>query len=689
MSYFHLNSPQVKKNNVTGTLMPIRILVVDDEEDMQELFRWRFRRNIKKQEYEFGFVTSAEEALSVLRSDQEIDIILCDINMPGTNGLVLLERIKNLPRTLKTIMVTAYGNMDNIRSAMNGGAFDFVTKPIDVDDLKTTIQKGFEELAQLRAGKLAQEQLPLTQQALEETDQKARQLAELDELKTRFFTNISHEFRTPLTVIQGIADHIVENPQKWLTRGHQVIQRNTGQLLDLVNQILELRKLEMGKMVLKMEQIEAIAFLRYLTASFQSVAETRGVKLSFQSNVDTLWMDIDTEKILRILTNLLSNALKFTAAGGDIRVLVEQQDSTHLRLMVQDTGIGIPEDRLPQVFDRFYQVDDTATREHEGTGIGLALTRELVQLMQGTIEVESRKGNGSLFKVTLPISTQAERGSAQPYLSAPTHLMKPEAELDVATPTEDERPILLVIEDNADVVEYLRAILDDTYQLLIARNGQQGIDLAQEQVPDLIISDVMMPEKDGFEVCETLKTDQRTSHIPIVLLTARADDDSRIQGLSHGADAYLPKPFQREELFVRLAKLLEIRQNLRDRYQGSVMITPEPSEPFQQEDAFLKKVRETVEANLNESYNIPALCQLLGISRTNLHRKLKALTGDSSTIFIRRIRLNRATELLQNSELNITEIAYEVGFNDSGYFSKSFIHEFGLTPRDYREKHQR
>ena len=630
----------------------------------------------------------------MLKTVSNIEIILCDINMPGMSGLELLEQIKSLPLMLKTIMVTAYGNMENIRAAMNGGAFDFVTKPIKFADLDQTIQKGIDELKVLKAGEEAQRQLPLTQQALELSDQKARQLEELDQLKSRFFTNISHEFRTPLTVIRGMSHHIVKEPAEWVEKGSQIIQRNTDQLLDLVNQILDLRKLEAGKLALRLEQIEVLSFLRFLSESFQQLAASKQLRLEIEAPATELWMDVDSEKLQRIHTNLLSNAIKFTPAGGEIvvKLQVSSQEATeHLLLSISDTGVGIPESQLPSIFDRFYQVDDSHTREQEGTGIGLALTQELVHLMKGKIEVESRVQEGTTFRVVLPIHQNSPKAHKEIKPLVPEYLItnNKEAIPQRRSNPGKELPLLLLIEDNADVVEYLVASLRDQYQLLIARDGEEGIEIALEQVPDLIISDVMMPKKDGFEVCKTLKEDERTSHIPIVLLTAKSDDVSRMDGLSSGADAYLPKPFNETELFIRLDKLLDLRRRLQRRYQGTPatdQTEESTAEQYKREDAFLEKIREIVDANLSESYNIPALCKLLGLSRSNLHRKVKALTGNSISIYIRSIRLEKARGILKAGKLSIAEIAYEVGFNDPGYFTRSFTQEFGISPKEFREQ---
>ena len=675
--------------------MPAKILIVDDEVHMQKLINLRFRREISKNEYEFHYALDGQQALNVIDTQPEMDILLLDINMPVIDGLTLLGLLKDKSFLLKTIMVTAYGNMGNIRAAMNGGAFDFVTKPIDFLDLKTTIRKAEDELLRLKAGEAARKQLPLTQRALKETDQKARYLEKLNQFKSRFFTNISHEFRTPLTVIKGMSDQIEEDPSRWLEKGNRMIRRNTNQLLDLVNQILELRKLEAGQLQLRLEQRDLIAFLRYLIESFHSLAESKDLSLSFHSTASELWMDMDPEKILRIISNLFSNAIKFTPAGGQIRLTVDKRQNmeegnseSSAAITLSDSGTGIPAEQIPHIFDRFYQVDGTSTREGEGTGIGLALVRELLELMEGKIKVESKLGEGASFHLQLPITCKAKKISKPLHPEIPVHLTDFPEEKEEIVPGpggEQSLPSLLILEDNPDVVEYLVSCLEDQYALLIARDGQDGIDLALEQVPDLIISDVMMPHKDGFEVCNILKQDQRTSHIPIILLTARADDDSRLQGLKRGADAYLAKPFNKAELFIRLEKLLELRRALQARYGGSMSELPSPSAEFEAEDQFILTIRQTLEENLTDAdFRVPELCKSLGMSRSNLHRKIKALTGSSTAIFVRRLRLQKALGLLQESDLNISEVAYEVGFSDPRYFSRTFAMEYGYSPKSVR-----
>jgi len=510
------------------------------------------------------------------------------------------------------------------------------------------------------------------------------QLRELDDFKSHFFTNISHEFRTPLTVITGMTQQVQQNPQAWLQKGLKLIDRNAQSLLSLVNQILDLRKLESGKLSLQYEQIDAIMALRLHTASFESMAESRSIELHFETKLTELWMDVDREKLRQIAHNLLSNAIKFTPGGGRVSLAVSERSKANIVIEVKDTGRGIPADKLPYIFDRFYQVDRSDTREGEGTGIGLSLTKELVQYMGGEIRVESKEQLGSTFTVSLPIAHAAPVSEVDATSIVPVAVAS--LDLPLSSSQTEDRPRLLIVEDNPDIVSYLYSLLEEEYVLSNASNGQAGIEMALEQVPDLIITDVMMPRKNGYELTETLKLDERTSHIPIVMLTAKADQDSRLEGYKRGADAYLAKPFDQQELKVRLEKLWEIRQRLQQRYQSHELLPQTEDETEVVEDAFIIRVRTQILAKVDDpTYKRDALGADLGLSNTNLNRKLKALTGLSTGSYIRKVRLVYAKELIKEQpELQIAEVAYATGFNDPAYFSRTFHEEHGLSPVEFK-----
>lgn len=523
----------------------------------------------------------------------------------------------------------------------------------------------------------------------------AQRLQQLDAFKTRFFTNISHEFRTPLTVILGMAESLKNDTGSKRELSAEMILRNSRQLLNLVNQLLDLSRVESGKLQLSPSNGDLASFLQYQLESFHSYAQTRGISLVFNSRLAHLPMAFDHEKIQTILANLVSNALKFTPEGGQIALDLHTdppdngQHPAQVMFELSDTGAGIPEDQLDRIFDRFYQVDDSLPRKGEGTGIGLALVQELVKLMQGNITVGSEPGKGTVFRVALPFTPplaqlQSYAGADNLKQGFPIPVA-PEPEEALAD--EDRRPLLLIVEDNPDVRFYIAKCVRNEYRVALADNGAEGIRQARDLVPDIVISDVMMPEKDGFELCETLKSEEATSHIPVVLLTARADFESRIAGLKRGADDYLAKPFEPAELLARLENLVKLRRLLQQRYAGMPALPTSGDDPaLAQEDAFLLRFREAVEARLSDpEFDIPQLERALGMSRSQIFRKVKALTGRSPSIFIRNLRLHKAKELLLNSELAISEIAYEVGFSTPAYFSTTFLDAFGKTPGEFRK----
>ncbi|MEM6342355.1 MAG: tetratricopeptide repeat protein [Bacteroidota bacterium] len=538
--------------------------------------------------------------------------------------------------------------------------------------------------------RITQRQKQIIEEEKTKLDEANAKLKELDDFKSRFFTNISHEFRTPLTVVGGMLQQIRKDPQKWLAEGISLAEKNVNRLLSLINQILDLRKLEAGSLSLNLVQDDAVAFLKKQTEALRSLAEDKEIHLEFEADQPQILMDFDIEKLLIIHTNLLSNALKFTEPGGVVAVSLERTLDAQLSWKVADTGRGISTEKLPYIFDRFYQVDTPNAEIGEGTGIGLSLSHELVQFMGGSIAVSSRLGEGTSFEVLLPIEQKAAlpaKGAASIAPMIPAEVILPNTQM-VPNPSSTDLPSLLIIEDNPDLQHYLYALLEDSYNLMLAKDGAEGIEMALEYVPDLIISDVMMPKKNGYEVCDILKADERTSHIPIVLLTAKADQDSKLQGLKKGADAYLTKPFHEEELLVRLDQLLSLRQRLQARYAGSGAIPPPVEPAFELEDAFILKVRQAILDRLDDSsYRPEDLIKDIGVSRTQMYNKLKALTGKSVSHFVRSVRLEKAKELLLNPEMHVGEVAHLVGFEDPMYFTRVFKKETELSPSSWREQH--
>ena len=536
--------------------------------------------------------------------------------------------------------------------------------------------------------------------------QEALRLKDLDDFKNRFFTNITHEFRTPLTIILGTSEQVETKVGIELKDKIKLIRRSGENLLRLINQLLDLAKLESNTLKINCIQGDVLPYLRYISESLHSFANAQNVMLRVESKEREIIMDYDPERLLQIVYNLLSNAIKFTPGGGRVTLSIGMRDegrgmksggtssliphSSSLYLSVTDTGVGIPPEDLPHIFDRFYQANNLEKAKAGGTGIGLALTKELVKAMNGDISAQSEVGKGTVFTVKLPISNKA--AASDGVASTSTHAVTPGAvenlggnlELPPNLNPTDATPSILLIEDNPDVVEYLASCLNESYQLDFAYNGRAGIEKALEIIPDLIVSDVMMPEKDGFEVCEALKNDERCSHIPIVLLTAKAGVENRIAGLKRGADAYLSKPFHKEELLATLENLLEVRRKLQSKYSLSSLSTV-PLPPADLEDVFLQKLRTAMEERLGESeLTVEDICRTIGMGRSNLYAKLSALTGMSFNIYLRSLRLHRAKELLQSSDMNVSEVAYKVGFNDPKYFSRVFSEVFGVSPSEVR-----
>jgi signal transduction histidine kinase/DNA-binding response OmpR family regulator len=517
-------------------------------------------------------------------------------------------------------------------------------------------------------------------------------LRQLDAAKNRFFTNITHEFRTPLTVILGMSEQLTrDEPVETKRNKLGLIRRSGGNLLRLINQILDLAKLESNTLKMNYIQGDILNYIRYIAESLHSLANSQNLMLRVESDQAIIMMDYDPERFLQIIHNLLSNAVKFTPSGGKV-ILRVNQEGAWLNIAVVDSGVGIPVEEQAHLFERFFQAKNQEHSKAGGTGIGLSFTYELVKAMGGDISVESTVGVGSTFLVKLPVTNNedfVEKGSDAGLENLKTSIANPQTR--PATPqqkTDDSLPQILLVEDNPDVVEYLTNCLDGHFQLHFAYNGRAGIEKALETVPDIIISDVMMPEKDGFEVVEALKNDERSSHVPIILLTAKADVESRIKGLRRGADAYLSKPFHEEELLVTLENLLELRRKLQLKYQQKALTSDTASLPAaaDPEDSFLQKVRNIVETNYQEeSFGLPQLCQKVGMSRSQLFRKMKALTDIAPSDLIRKHRLNKAKTLLESGSANVAEATWQVGFKDASYFSKLYQEEFGEAPSTTRK----
>ncbi|WP_340111273.1 hybrid sensor histidine kinase/response regulator transcription factor [Maribellus mangrovi] len=512
---------------------------------------------------------------------------------------------------------------------------------------------------------------------------------EISNAKTRLYTNITHEFRTPLTVILGLADSLKNNGQNNIPGKSDTIIKNGKNLLQLVDQMLDLSKLESGRMSVNKISANIIPFLKYVFQLQEFYAEEKNISMQFSSESQSYELEFDPEKLASIVSNLLSNAIKFSPDGGQISMKVYQKDQ-NICFEIKDNGIGIPQEKQDTIFDRFYQVDGENTRKEGGAGIGLAITRELVHLLDGSINVQSSPGIGTIFTVKLPYITVTKKsvGFADLYDEAVS--LEDKTDLDDLMPiSSNGHQRLLIVEDNPDVVGYLTACYQNHFSIHIAQDGKEGFELAVEEIPDIIISDVMMPEMDGFELCTKLKEDFRTSHIPVILLTAKADIPSRIEGLETGADAYIVKPFNQRELLVRMQKLLELRRKLFRRYSNGNTHEVSNDPVIQKEDKFFQKLNEIVQRNLgDEFFNIQVLCDEMAMSKSQLYRKFSALTNQSAAKYIRTLRMKKAKELLLTTSMNITEVGYEVGMKSVSAFSQLFKDEYGESPREFQSQQQ-
>lgn len=533
------------------------------------------------------------------------------------------------------------------------------------------------------------------------------EVLELTHSRLVFFTNISHELRTPLTLIADPVEMLLEDTGiKGKSRELlKMVQRNALALQQLVSNILDFRKIQNGKMELKLYRFDIVKTLAMWVGDFQLTAERKQIRLHL--DVDDLKgsheMIADQEKISRIVFNLLSNALKYTPAGGEIFVSLKDEGA-NLRLDVKDTGKGISQDEADKIFERFFQAKGAAS----GTGIGLALVKSFVELHHGEARVESELGKGSDFIVVIP---REQEGDSQVIhndvdivdnsvnASAPTGKNvvdesvlqyiddgdRSRGKVQQLVSENTNRPTVLVIDDNTDIRQYERTLLQDEYVVLEAADGKEGLAVALKEVPDLVICDVMMPVMDGLELTEQLKTNTATSHIPVIMLTAKNLEEHRAEGYEHGADSYITKPFHSKVLLARIENLLRQRQLLKNLYQGSKEAEKEISEAHleDRDRQFLKQLQAIIQKNLSDSeFGVEDMGQQIGLSRVQLYRKVKAMTGSSVVDLLRKARLAKARRLLETRSMSVSEVAYEVGFSAPSYFTKCFKEEYGMLPGD-------
>ncbi|MCE7070086.1 ATP-binding protein [Dyadobacter sp. CY327] len=528
---------------------------------------------------------------------------------------------------------------------------------------------------------------------LEQERHYAQQLHELDMMKIRFFTNVSHEFRTPLTLMLTPLENLLKNIRSDHTVHRQLslVHRNAQRLFNLVTQMLDFKKLEVEETQFRPERGDIVRFLRQIAQTFSDLSEHKHIRYRFESELTSRYADFDQDKLSKIMYNLLSNAFKFTPENGRVTVtlhIVNQDNSEALEISVADSGIGIPPDAQAKVFERFYQHPMPDNMMNQGSGIGLAIVSEFVKMHGGTIDLESAVGQGSTFTVTLPLQENPSRVYALPATEALAPSM---TDVEIDLPVEKaakNKPLVLLVEDNDEFRVYLKEVFQKEYDILEAGNGKTGLEITLEQIPDLIVSDVMMPEMDGIELCRIIKTDRRISHIPVVLLTARAEEEQQLQGYQTGADAYVTKPFRLDILQVRIANLIRQREQLQQQFQQHVEIRPSEVAIRSLDEEFVNSAVKVVEANLsNAEFTVEELSDAMSMSRMYLYKKILSLTGKTPIEFIRIIRIRRGASLLEKSQLSISEIAYQIGFNNPKYFAKLFKEEYNMLPTAYRKEH--
>ncbi len=536
---------------------------------------------------------------------------------------------------------------------------------------------------------------------------KKAQEDKLNQSKLEFFTNISHEFRTPLTLIIGPIETLIENEKlnDAVKRSLHMMSRNARRLLRLVNQLLDLRKVEKGKLKLEAQQTDIIKFVYEVYESFEQLAKSKRINYQLKKNNEKLEVYFDHDKLDKILFNLLSNAFKFTPQEGKIVIKISTNPNKsndfkngYVQIQIKDNGRGMSVEHVERIFERFYQSPASEGSIQKGTGIGLSLTKSLVNLHHGQITVESAKGEGSVFRVKLPLGSshlltdEIIETRINEHVDANAQPVVLEGYENVSFGSnsgkiaDNSAPLILLVEDNEDVRNYIKNGLIDKYLIEEAENGKEGLKKAHNLMPDLIISDVMMPEMDGITFCKKIKTELVSCHIPVILLTAKSSIEHRIEGLETGADSYIPKPFNPKHLLIRVEKLIELRQRLKEKFKTESDFEPIQMAVTSADEKFMKKTVEIIKEKIADSdLGVESLSEKVGMDRSHLYRKLKSLVGQTPSEFIRTIRLKQAAYLLANEDIPVSEVSYLVGFNSPSYFASCFNKQYKESPTQYKE----
>jgi signal transduction histidine kinase/DNA-binding response OmpR family regulator len=557
-----------------------------------------------------------------------------------------------------------------------------------------------------KANELLLQQKKEIQIKSEQLEAQNQMISELASLKTRYFANISHELRTLITLIKSPIEKLIGEsriPNKNL-KDLEMIRRNAGRLIELVNQLLDLSRLDRGKMTIQLIEANVFDFVHTIAISFTSIAEVKGICYRYDiPSVDQRdWIDHD--KIEKILNNLLSNAFKFTEEGGKVHIGAERKEAmngspAYLEVTVSDTGPGISEEEQKKIFDRFYQAENSLLNNYGGTGLGLALSHDLANLLKGSLEVKSELGKGSAFILMVPLGKEHLQAHEFSQVIAEYPLSETEStdaegvlsfdgfqrvEQDQASGIQTGQPLILLVEDHNEIRGMIRDYLSNDYHILEAVDGSAGLHLAREHLPDLVVTDLVMPRLDGMELCGKLKTDMLTSHIPVIILTAKSSLEFRLKGYQTGADDYIIKPFNVDELAVRISSLIEQRKSLRLKFSEHVTVGPADIPITSLDKKFLEKAIKVVEKHMSdEHFNVTTMSMEMNMSRSTLFRKLEALTNQSPVAFIRSIRMKRAASLLMQRYGNISEISLQVGFKNPSYFTQLFRKAYSKSPREY------
>jgi len=526
--------------------------------------------------------------------------------------------------------------------------------------------------------------------ALEKEREEAKRMHELDLMKIKFFTNISHEFRTPISLIMAPVDKVLKQiKEPEVKKQLEFANRNARRLLNMVNQLLDFRKMESQELKLHTEDGEIISFIREIADSFNDIAEKKNISFIFDTEIDEFYGEFDHDKIERILFNILSNAFKFTPAGGHVSLLLDKTSVAQLfdlglQIKVIDTGIGIAHEKINRIFEPFFQDDIPGSVVNKGSGIGLSITKEFVSLHNGTINAQSEPGEGSTFTIIIPLKAANAKSSL---LNANTSVnLTIEANAPNNIKHTNKKATVLIVEDDADFRFYIKDNLKATFNIIEATDGKEGWQKALASHPNIVVSDISMPEMDGIELCRKIKADSRTTHIPVVLLTALTGESAQLKGLETGATDYMTKPFNFEILLSKIKNILVQQENMRKTYQKQVEVKPTDQVVESPDEAFLQKLLRLIEENIdNSNFSVEELSGDMFISRYTLYKKILALTGKTPNEFIRHMRLKRAAQLLQNGYLTISQICYKVGFKSQKYFVKAFKAEFNVSPSSYME----